>query len=72
MCHSGSVTEMTLRETKRRDTARALAQAAFDLARSVVSALVTVAGRAAWGERNVARRPIPNRLVQLSDGGEEA
>lgn len=29
----GDVTEMSLRETKRRDTARALAQAAFDLAR---------------------------------------
>ena len=33
MCHSCGVTEMSLRETKRRATARALAQAAFDLAR---------------------------------------
>ena len=33
MWHSCAVTEMSLRETKRRATARALAQAAFDLAR---------------------------------------
>ncbi len=33
MCHSFGVSELTLREIKRRETARALAQAAFDLAR---------------------------------------
>ena len=32
MCHSCCVTELSLRETKRRDTARALSRAAFELA----------------------------------------
>ena len=57
MCHPCVVTEMSLRETKRRATARALAQAAFDLAleRGVDGFTIDeVAARAGYSRRTFA------------------
>lgn len=57
MCHRNWVTDMTLREAKRRGTARALAQAAFDLAveRGVDGFTIDeVATRAGYSRRTFA------------------
>ena len=57
MCHPRVVTETSLRETKRRATARALAQAAFDLAleRGVDGFTIDdVAARAGYSRRTFA------------------